>query len=45
VSQSANGRSSTYERFERDGSKTVTHVFWTVDASANCPACDHRFDR
>ncbi len=45
VSQSANGRSSTYERFERDGSKTVTHVFWTVDAAGNCPACDHRFDR
>jgi len=45
VSQSKNGRSSTYERYERDGSKTVTHVFWTVEAAANCPACDHRFDR
>jgi hypothetical protein len=45
VSQSKNGRSSTYERFERDGSKTVTHVFWTVEASENCPGCDHRYDR
>src|SRR5207249_3495417 len=24
--QSGNGRSSTYERFERDGSRTLTHV-------------------
>ena len=45
VSQSANGRSSTYETFERDGSKTVTHVFWTREAATNCPSCDHRYDR
>jgi hypothetical protein len=45
VSQSKNGRSSTYERFERDGSTTATHVFWTLEAAANCPSCDHRFDR
>ncbi|MDP9224897.1 MAG: hypothetical protein M3P18_13840 [Actinomycetota bacterium] len=45
VSQSKNGRSSTYEQFERDGSKTVTHVYWTLEAAANCPSCDHRFDR
>ena len=45
VSQSANGRSSTYESFERDGSKTVTHVFWTREAAVNCPGCDHRYDR
>jgi hypothetical protein len=45
VSQSKNGRSSTYEHFERDGSKTVTHVYWTLEAAANCPSCDHRFDR
>lgn len=45
MSQSANGRSSTYERFNRDGSKTVTHVYWTLEAAANCPGCDHRFDR
>jgi len=45
VSQSANGRSSTYERFERNGSKTLTHVFWTIEAAAFCPGCDHRYDR
>ncbi len=45
VSQSTSGRSSTYERFERDGSKTVTHVFWTREATVSCPSCDHRFDR
>jgi hypothetical protein len=43
VSQSANGRSSTYEAFEKNGSKTVTHVFWTREAAAACPSCDHRF--
>lgn len=45
VSQSHNGRSSTYERFNQDGSKTVTHVYWTNEAAANCPSCDHRFDK
>jgi hypothetical protein len=45
VSQSHNGRSSTYQRFNRDGSQTITHVFWTIEAAASCPSCDHRFDR
>ena len=44
VSQSHNGRSSTYERIENDGSKTVTHVYWTIEAAAGCPSCDHRYD-
>lgn len=44
VSQSRNGRSSTYERAHNDGSKTVTHVFWTLERAANCNACDHRFE-
>jgi len=44
TSQSKNGRSSTYERFERDGTQTVTHVFWTLEAAARCAGCDHRFD-
>lgn len=44
MSQSANGRSSTYERDNADGSKTITHVFWTREAAALCPSCDHRFD-
>ncbi len=43
VSQSQNGRSSTYERHNNDGSKTVTHVYWTQEAVSSCPSCDHRF--
>ncbi len=43
-SQSPNGRSSTYEQFHSDGSKTLTHVFWTEEAAARCPSCDHRYD-
>jgi len=45
VRQSANGRSSTYERENADGSRNVTHVFWTLDAAQRCPSCDHRHDR
>ena len=45
VSQSAHGRSSTYERYNWDGSKTVTHVYWTIEAASACPSCDHRQDR
>ena len=44
VSQSANGRSSTYELHYADGSHQVTHVFWTLEAAENCPSCDHRYD-
>jgi len=44
VSQSANGRSSIYERHNPDGSKVVTHVFWTLEAASRCPECDHRHD-
>ncbi|HUQ49746.1 MAG TPA: hypothetical protein VM056_03445 [Terriglobales bacterium] len=44
TSQSKNGRSSTYERLNSDGSKTVTHVYWTNEAAAgDCPSCDHRY--
>ena len=42
--QSGNGLSSTYERYNPDGSKTITHVYWTIEAAANCPRCDHRRD-
>ena len=45
VRQSASGRSSHYERENGDGSKNVTHVFWTLEAAARCPSCDHRHDR
>ncbi len=43
--QSINGRSSTYERHNWDGSKTITHVYWTNEAAASCTSCDHRFNR
>jgi len=43
VRQSQGGRSSTYERFNWDGSVTRTHVFWTQERSERCPGCDHRY--
>ena len=42
MKQSANGRASTYQRHNDDGSVTLTHVFWTNEAVASCPSCDHR---
>ena len=45
ISQSKNGRSSTYERYNEDGSKTLTHVYWTIEAAeGDCPSCDHRYN-
>ncbi len=44
VSQSKNGRSSTYHRANADGSVTITHVFWTIEAAERCQHCDHRRD-
>ncbi len=44
VSQSKNGRSSTYERDNWDGTRKATHVFWTNEAAAVCRGCDHRYD-
>jgi hypothetical protein len=43
VSQSRNGRSSIYERSNPNGSKTITHVYWTEEAAAANPGGDHRF--
>lgn len=43
-SQSANGRSSIYERANPNGSRTITHVYWTEEAAENCHHCDHRHD-
>jgi len=45
VRQSADGRSSHYERENGDGSKNATHVYWTLEAAARCVSCDHRHDR
>ena len=44
VSQSNNGRSSTYEAHDKDGSKTLTHVYWTLESAVKCASCDHRYD-
>lgn len=44
VRQSANGRSSVYERENANGSRTITHVFWTLEAASRCKHCDHRHD-
>lgn len=43
VRQSENGRSSVYKRYNRNGSETITHVYWTLEAAAACPSCDHRY--
>ena len=42
VHQSVDGLSSTYEKGHHDGSRTITHVYWTREAAAPCPSCDHR---
>lgn len=42
--QSANGRSSVYERYNSDGTYTITHVMWTLEAAEQCTSCDHRRD-
>lgn len=44
VSQSARGRRTIYERYNPDGSKTLTHVYWTIEAASDCQSCDHRYD-
>lgn len=44
MSQSRNGRSSSYERGLKDGSMLVTHVYWTEEAAEKCRSCDHRYD-
>jgi hypothetical protein len=44
ISQSANGHNSTYARDNWDGSKTITHVYWTEEAAARGASYDHRYD-
>ena len=41
-SQTQNGRNSTYENVNQDGSMTETYVIWTKEAAARCTSCDHR---
>ena len=42
--QSANGRISVYERVNADGTRVITHVFWTEEAAARGAMNDHRYD-
>jgi hypothetical protein len=44
TSQSRNGRSTTYDRANSDGSHTITHVFWSEEAAARGALYDHRYD-
>lgn len=44
VRQSPEGRSSHYERYNADGTRVATHVFWTIEAASRCVSCDHRYD-
>jgi len=43
--QSPDGRSSIYEQYNRDGTQTLTHVYWTEETASACPSCDHRVYR
>ena len=45
VRQSPSGRSSHYQRENGDGSRNVTHVYWTLEVAERCVSCDHRFHR
>ncbi len=44
ISQSANGRSSTYQKRHLDGSETITHILWIEEVAEVCHGCDHRYD-
>jgi hypothetical protein len=43
--QSADGRSSVYEKYHHEGARTLTHVYWTEETASACPSCDHRVYR
>ncbi|MDZ4662023.1 MAG: hypothetical protein SGJ18_10445 [Pseudomonadota bacterium] len=45
VRERSRGRNALYQKRNRDGSSTVTHVYWTEEAAARCKDCDHRFDQ
>ncbi len=45
VREKSSGQSAYYERYNMDGSKTITHVFWTPEVAARCGECDHRDDK
>jgi hypothetical protein len=41
-SQSSDGRGSVYEKRNSDGTKLLTHVYWTKEVADQCSNCDHR---
>ncbi len=44
MGERSHGQSAYYERSNHDGSKTITHVYWTVETAGKCQDCDHRFN-
>ena len=40
--EKSRGQSAYYEKFERNGSKTITHIYWTLETADHCKDCDHR---
>ena len=44
VRERSKGRNALYEKRNRDGSMTLTHIYWTEESAAKCKDCDHRFD-
>lgn len=42
IAEKSEGQSGYYERHHKDGSETITHVYWTLDSIAGCADCDHR---
>ncbi len=42
MSEKSKGRSAYYEKMNQDGSKTITHIYWTEEAAARCKNCDLR---
>lgn len=40
----SHGQSAYYERIENNGTRTITHVYWTEERAAKCENCDHRFE-
>lgn len=42
MSEISKGRAAYYERLERNGSRTLTHVYWTEEAGGRCENCDPR---
>ncbi len=44
LGERSHGQSAYYEKANHDGSKTITHVYWTLETAKKCRDCDHRFN-